>query len=60
MKGSIELKFHMKNPYDKLAKISTNCYGHMTEMAGTPIYDKNPLQIFFSRTRRLMSLGHGM
>ena len=26
----IEHKFHMKTPYDKLAKIFTNCTGHMT------------------------------
>ena len=30
----IELKFHMKSPYD------TNCSGHMTKMATTPIYGK--------------------
>ena len=33
----IELKFYMKTPYDWLAKICTNCYGHMTKMATTPI-----------------------
>ena len=37
----IELKFHMTTPYDWLAKICTNCYGHMTKMATTPIYGKN-------------------
>ena len=36
----IELKFHMKYPYDRLANINTNCSGHMTKMATTPIYDK--------------------
>ena len=36
----------MKTPYDKLAKIYTNCTGHMTEMATMPIYSKNPLIIF--------------
>ena len=41
----IKLKFHMKTPYDRLAKIYTNGTGHMTKMA-TPIYDKNPLNIF--------------
>ena len=35
---SFELKFHMKTPYDKLAKIYTNCTGRMTKMAITPIY----------------------
>ena len=26
----------MKTPYDRLAKIYTNCTGHMTKMATTP------------------------
>ena len=37
----IELKFHLKTPYNKLAKIYTNCSGHMTKMAHMPIYGKN-------------------
>ena len=45
---SFELKFHMKAPYDRLAKIYTNGTGHMTKMATTPIYGKNPLNVFFS------------
>ena len=32
----------MKTPYDRLAKIYTNCTGHMTKMATTPIYGKTP------------------
>ena len=36
----IELKFHMKTPYNRLANIYTNCYGHMTKIATTPIYGK--------------------
>ena len=36
----IELKFHMKTPFDWLAKIYTSCTGHMTKMATTPIYGK--------------------
>ena len=35
----------MKTPYDGLAKIYTNCSGHMTEMATMPIDTKNPLNI---------------
>ena len=31
--GPIELKFHMKTPYDRLAKNS----GHMTKIAAMPI-----------------------
>ena len=34
----------MKSPYDKLAKIYTNCSGHMTKMANMPIYGKNFLK----------------
>ena len=36
----IELKFYMKNPYDKVAKCFTNCFGHMTKMADIPIHGK--------------------
>ena len=50
----------MKNPYDKLAKIYAKYFGHMTKMAATPLYGKNPLKIFLSRTRRPMTLGFGM
>ena len=38
--GPIELKFHMKTPYDRLAKNYKNCFGHMTKMATMPIYGK--------------------
>ena len=50
----------MKTPCDNLAKIFTNCFGHLTKMADIPIYGKKLLKIFFSRTRRLMTLGLGM
>ena len=30
----------MKTSYNKLAKIYTNCFGHMTKMAEMPIYGK--------------------
>ena len=55
-----ELKFHMKTPYDRLAKIYTECTSHMTKMATTPIYGKNSLNVFFSGTKRPMALGLGM
>ena len=55
-----ELKFHMKTSHDRLAKIYTNCTGHMTKMAATPIYGKNLLNVFFSGTKRPMALGLGM
>ena len=32
----------------------------MTKMAATPIYVKNPLKIFFSGTKGLITLGLGM
>ena len=41
-------------------KVCLNGPGHMTKMAAMPIYGKNPLKIFFSRTRRLMTMGLGM
>ena len=41
-------------------KVCSNGPGHMTKMAAVPIYGKNPLKIFFSRTRKLMTLGLGM
>ena len=42
----IETKFHMTTPCDWLAKTYTKYYGHMTNMATTPIYDKNYLNLF--------------
>ena len=53
----MEIKFHMTTPYDWLAKICTNCYGHMTKMATKPIYGKNYLNIFFSGTKKANGLG---
>ena len=50
----------MQTPHDKLAKIYTNCTGHMTKMAIKPIYGKTPLNVFFSGTKRPMALGLGM
>ena len=50
----------MKTPYDKLAKIFAKHFGHMTKMTAMLIYGKNPLEIFFSRTRKPMALGLGM
>ena len=58
--GPIELKFHMETPNDAGTNVCSNGPGHMTKMAATPIYGKNPLKILFSRTRRPMTLGLGM
>ena len=55
-----EPKFHMKTPYDRLAKIYTKCTSHMTKMATMPIYGKTPLNALFSGTKRPMALGLGM
>ena len=38
----IELKLHMKTPYNKVAKSYTNYFGHMTMVADIPIYGKAP------------------
>ena len=46
----------MKTPYDRLAKIYTNCTGHMTKMVTMPIYGRNPLNTIFSETKRPMAL----
>ena len=40
-------------------KIYSNGPGHMTNMAAMPIYGK-PLEIFFSGTKRPMTLNVGM
>ena len=56
----VELKFNLKPPYDRLAKIYTKCTGHMTKMATMPIYGKNFLNVFFSGTKRPMALALGM
>ena len=55
-----ELKFHMKTPYDRLAKTYTKSTGHMTKIATTPIYSKNSLNVFFSGTKQPMALVLGM
>ena len=57
--GPIKFKFHMENPKDTGMKVCSNDPAHMTKMAATPIYGKNPLKIF-SRTRGPMTLGLGM
>ena len=41
-------------------KINEHDAGHMTKMAATSIYDKNPLKVFFSGTGRPISTKLGM
>ena len=47
-----QIQISCEDSYAKLAKIYTKYFGHMTKMAAMPIYGKNPLKVFFSRTRR--------
>ena len=44
----------------KEMKINEHDAGHMTKMAATPIYGKNPSKIFFSGTGGLISSKLGM
>ena len=46
----IKAKFYVELPLEGGTKVYINGLGHMTKMATTPIYGKNPSKIFFSRT----------
>ena len=46
----IKAKFYVEPPCVWGTKVSSRHLGHMTKMAATPIYGKNPSKIFFSRT----------
>ena len=46
----IKAKFYVEPPWDGGTKFCSRHLGHMTKMAATPIYSKNPSKIFFSRT----------
>ena len=58
--GPFVTKFHIQpsGPLEK--KTCSNGLDHMTKMAAMPIYGKNLKNIFFSRTKRLMTLKFGM
>ena len=58
--GPIEAKFHMESQWDGGTKVYTRGLGHMTKMAAMPIYGKKLSKIFFSRTKRPMTLKLGM
>ena len=45
----IKAKFYVEPPWEGGTKVYINGQGHMTKMAATPIYGKNPSKIF-SRT----------
>ena len=46
----IKAKFYMEPPLEEGTTVYINDPGHMTKMAATPIYGKNPSEIFFSET----------
>ena len=43
----IKAKFYVEPPWEGGAQVYINGSGHMTKMATTPIYGKNPSKIFF-------------
>ena len=47
---SIKAKFYVEPPWVGGTKFYSRHLSHMTKMAATPIYGKNPSKIFFSRT----------
>ena len=51
----IKTKFYVESPWVGGTKVCSRHLGHMTKMAATPIYDKKPSKIFFSRTGRPIS-----
>ena len=46
----IKAKFYVEPPWEGGTIFCSRHLGHMTKMAATPIYGKNPSKIFFSRT----------
>ena len=50
----------MKPPWDAGTKVCSNGPGHMPKMAAMPILGKNLKKIFFSGTKRPMTLKVGM
>ena len=56
----IKAKFYVEPPWVGGTKFCSRHLGHMTKMAATPIYGKNPSKIFFSRTGRRISTKLGM
>ena len=56
----IKAKYYVEPPWVGGAKVCSRHLGHMTKMAATPIYGKNPSKIFFSRTGRPIFTKLGM
>ena len=46
----------MKTPYDKIAKIYTNCSGHITKMADMSIYGKKSFKNLFRENQKTHDL----
>ena len=58
--GPMKAKFYVEPPWEGEMKTCLRLLGHMTKMAATPIYGKNPSKIFFSGTGRPISMKLGM
>ena len=58
--GLIKAKFYVEPPWVGGTIFCSRHLGHMTKMAATPIYGKNPSKIFFSRTSRPIFTKLGM
>ena len=58
--GPIKMKFHVDPPWDGGTKVCSTGTGHMTKMTAMPKYGKNRKKIFFSGTKRPMTLKFGM
>ena len=56
----IKAKFYVEPSWEGGTKVCINGPGHMTKMAATPIYGKNPSKIFFSGTGGPISTKLGM
>ena len=56
----IKAKFYVEPPWVGGTKFCSRHLCHMTKMAATPIYGKNPSKIFFSRTGKPIFTELGM
>ena len=56
----IKAYFYVEPPWEGGTKFSSRHLGHMTKMAATPIYGKNPSKPFFSGTGGPISTKLGM
>ena len=56
----VKAKFYVEPPWVGGTKFCSRHLGHVTKMAATPIYGKNPSKIFFSRTGRPIFTKLGM